>query len=77
MSKNRFINLVRAYVREAKRGKRTYGTQVNALALMFLDANQSEALTKEQNEALFSWTRSFVEREYGGVDKTFVFGSTD
>lgn len=76
MTKNRFIHLTRAYVREAKRGKHTYGEQVNALALRFLDANMTDALSPEESTKLFSWTRQFVEREYGGVDKSFVFGAS-
>jgi len=77
MTKNRFIHLVRAYVREFKRGKHEYRAVVNHLALAYLEAAQKPEMSEEERLREFTWTRSFVEREYGGVDKGFVFGASD
>lgn len=71
MSRNRFIHLVRAYVREARRGKRTYPEMVATLLSLYVRFYEQESDTHEQDVKEIEWARSFVKREYGSVDKSF------
>lgn len=77
MSRNRFIHLVRAYVREARRGKRTYGAQVNALAKMYMNAVSRIGGTQDDYDKELEWAKRFVEREYGSADKEFIYSLSD
>lgn len=71
MSERRFMELVRAYVRESKRRNRSYSEAV--LTLRKMRASEIEASEPDESKrlTLLSKMDAFLTREYGAADSTF------